>query len=227
MQKEFAYPLILVRHAQSQHYVKGLTGGWTDTSLNDVGRKQAACVAERLAEELAGRPCSVWTSDLKRAAETATAIGNALGMKPIETADLRDINNGVAAGKSLEEAERLAHPPTEPIHDWQPYPEAESWRQLQTRMSACGERLLAEQDTPLVLVTHGHPIVCLVAWWLGLDDADDAVGVSFTAMPASISVLRVNEWGERTLERLNDTAHLRAKGLAEAADLAPWPTNRD
>jgi probable phosphoglycerate mutase len=33
--------IILIRHAESEHNILGLTGGWSDTQLTDKGRKQA------------------------------------------------------------------------------------------------------------------------------------------------------------------------------------------
>jgi phosphohistidine phosphatase SixA len=33
--------LILVRHAEAEHLVSDLTGGWTDSSLTNRGRRQA------------------------------------------------------------------------------------------------------------------------------------------------------------------------------------------
>jgi ADP-ribose pyrophosphatase YjhB (NUDIX family) len=46
-------------------------------------------------------------------------------------------------------------------------------------------------------------------------------GMSFDALPASLSVLSVTRWSERTIERLNDTAHLYAEGLSETIRLHP------
>ena len=32
--------IIIVRHGQSEHHVRGLTGGWTDTPLTALGHGQ-------------------------------------------------------------------------------------------------------------------------------------------------------------------------------------------
>ena len=33
--------IILIRHGQSEYQVKGLTSGWTDTDLTELGHRQA------------------------------------------------------------------------------------------------------------------------------------------------------------------------------------------
>ena len=204
-------PIILIRHAQSLHHVTDLTGGWTDTGLTELGRQQAAALAERLKDELGGRSVRCVCSALKRAAETADWIARATGFEPRFDPGLKEYNNGLAAGKTRQEADRMMAPRTEPRVDWRPYPQAETWREFYGRVAHAMERLTRDPG-PLLVVTHGGTIGIVVAWWLGLE-AERLDRVSFPVAPASLSVLRVNRWGEHTLERLNDTAHLQAQGL--------------
>ncbi len=133
-------------------------------------------------------------------------------MTPSPIPELRAPNNGVAAGKSQEEAKRYARELTRPVLDWQPYRQAETWRQFYSRVAACMDRLARNQDAPLLLVTHAGTVINIVAWWLQLD-IDMLAKVSFHTSPASLSVLRTSQWNERMIERLNDTAHLYAAGL--------------
>ena len=209
--------IIVVRHAQSLHHVNGMAGGWTDTGLTDLGRRQAACLATRLKQELEDTPVRFYCSDLKRALQTAEIVGREISITPQLIPELREFNNGIAAGMLREEAEKIRREPTEPLGDWQPYPEAETWGQFYQRVAKAMDRLIGEQDEPLLLVTHGGTLVNIVAWWLQLDD-EMLSRVSFNANPTSISVLRTNQWGGHELERLNDTAHLYAEGLSEG-----WP----
>ena len=207
-------PIILVRHAQSQHHVNGMTGGWTNTGLTELGRRQAACLASRLKQELEDTPVRFCCSDLKRALETAEIVGQEIGITPQLVPELREFNNGIAAGMMREEAAKIRREPTEPLSEWRPYPEAETWGQFYWRVANGMDRLVEEQDGLLLLVTHGGTLVNIVAWWLQLR-SEVFPKLSFGAHPASISVLRVNQWGEHMLERLNDTAHIYAAGLAE------------
>jgi probable phosphoglycerate mutase len=86
--------VILVRHGQSEHHVRGLTGGWTDTPLTALGHEQARLLAARLRAELPEQDVSVVTSDLARASQTATHIADAFGITHALDARLREHNNG-------------------------------------------------------------------------------------------------------------------------------------
>jgi probable phosphoglycerate mutase len=203
-------PLLLVRHAQAEHHIRSITGGWSDTTLTEEGRKQSVILAMRLGRELNGSPIRLGTSSLRRAVQTAAIIGEALEIEPSIYPPLADLNNGLAAGKTHIEARRLALPPTDPILDWQPYPHAESWRDFYSRMEIFLEEFSAIQQHPAILVTHAANIHVIVAWWLGLALESRA---QFEVAPASLSILRLNRFGEPALERLNDTAHLYENGM--------------
>ena len=75
--------LVLVRHAQSVHHVQGRVGGWSDWALSELGRQQARRLATCLADAYGSVPCKLVSSDLLRAAQTAEAIGQALGVPAI------------------------------------------------------------------------------------------------------------------------------------------------
>jgi len=52
--------------------IKILQQGQMDPDLNEIGREQAVVVAHRLSRE--AKPAAIYSSDLKRAAETAEII---------------------------------------------------------------------------------------------------------------------------------------------------------
>lgn len=217
-------PLLLVRHAEAQHHVHEVTGGWTDAKLTEMGLRQAGLLAERLKRELPGVTLFLASSELQRARQTAGILGQALGVEPHFFAELKDLNNGAAAGKSKAEARLLATPPQEPFVDWQPYPDAEIWRQFYERISCFMEALLVRDDLPgvgkaqeledaaLILVTHAAVIQVVLNWWLSLE-VEAMIRIEVT--PTSLTVLRVNRRGERMIERLNDTAHLYVAGIID------------
>ena len=204
---------MLIRHGQAQHLTGDLTGGWTDTELTALGRRQAEVLASRLKDELEGAPCTMYCSDLKRAAKTAEIIGYELGLTPIPSEALRELNTGIAAGMTKEEARHHFIKPTEPLVDWQCYPGAETWRQFYMRVSNFLDNLPKNQDAPLMFVTHGGTIINIVAWWLGLD-LETISRVTFKTSPASISVLGTTDLRERAIFSLNDFAHLYSAGLS-------------
>ncbi|MBU6998625.1 MAG: histidine phosphatase family protein [Theionarchaea archaeon] len=196
--------LILVRHGESRYMVNGLTGGWTDAPLTELGRLQAEATGKRLSDVMK-EPYTFYSSDLKRAAETAHSISIHLGREPVLTAKLRELNNGRAANKTKEQAREMRHPETDPILDWVPYPEAESWRMLHTRVTAFFEEISHE---PVVLVVaHSMAILSAIYWWLALEE-HMLSRISFDIDVCSITWLTINTWGEKTVKRSNDTSHL-------------------
>src|SRR3712207_6442478 len=105
--------LILIRHAQSEHHLQGLTGGWTDTPLSQLGHSQASHVADRCRQRLAGASSvRLFSGDLARAAQTAAYVATALGVEPRLEPSLRELNNGAAAGLTQAEARQIELPMT-------------------------------------------------------------------------------------------------------------------
>jgi probable phosphoglycerate mutase len=105
--------LALVRHGESTYVAEGRFQGRHDPPLTDLGERQAALVAKRLADRDAGTPlplppgppAGVWHSPLGRAAQTARAIADAqAGTVPLHaTADLIEIAQGAWEGQLLAE----------------------------------------------------------------------------------------------------------------------------
>ena len=208
-------PLILVRHGQAESNVGDLTGGWSQTALTDLGCLQARLVARRLKRELEGVEPVFFHSDLKRAAQTAEVIAEETGLNPLPEPGLRELNNGIAAGMTKDEARRYFREPTHPLVDWEPYPGAETWRQFYHRVAAFMEESSDRFDDSILVVTHGGTIMQIISWWLRLDMVTIS-NVSFKTDPTSITVLGKSTLDERTIERLNDTAHLYTTDLLKS-----------
>ncbi len=200
--------LVLVRHGQSEHLVSDLTGGWTDTPLTATGCEQAERTGKMLRETLDQTP-SLVSSDLSRAAMTAQIIGRCIGGELVMSRELRELNNGMAAGLTKLQAEKIGHPVTTPAVDWVPYPGAESWRMMTSRVFKQLDALAATIDGTAVIVTHANSGIAVIQWWLRLNEAERA-GTSFELDPCSITWLTTNVWQERTIVKLNDTSHLRS-----------------
>ena len=111
-------------------------------------------------------------------------------------------------------------PPLSPENDWRPYPESETWREFNQRVSNFLETITPDQDNLLLLVTHGGTIIHAIMWWLRLN-LDTQGWVHFDAAPTSITVLRVDEGNRRIIAKLNDDAHLWAQGMAEEIQFGP------
>jgi probable phosphoglycerate mutase len=115
-------PILLVRHAQAEHHIQSITGGWSDTALTLEGHHQSARLSMRLQNSLDGRRIHLGTSSLRRARQTASIIASELSLEPLVYPELSDLNNGVAAGKTHGEARLVAIPQSEPLIDWRPFP---------------------------------------------------------------------------------------------------------
>ena len=63
--------IITVQHTQSIHHTNGMVGSWTDWDLTELGKTQADHIGQKLKDELAGKNVVMYSSDLKRAKQTA------------------------------------------------------------------------------------------------------------------------------------------------------------
>ncbi len=199
--------LILIRHAESSNSVQGLTDGWTDSGLTDFGKKQAKLTSRWLRNFLRNVPFQFYCSDLKRAKETAGIIGKLIDQSLTPHQALRELNNGTAANKTKEEAESLYLPPTEPRMDWIAYPEGESWRMMYKRVSDFMNYINDDDSETALIVSHHSTIVCIIHWWLELPE-ELLSKVYYDIDSCSISQLRINSWGVKTITTLNDTGHM-------------------
>ncbi|MBN2154611.1 MAG: histidine phosphatase family protein [Candidatus Lokiarchaeota archaeon] len=202
--------LILIRHGHSLLFEKNLTGGYTDESLSDLGRRQAHLTGKRLAKMVPDpSACGFFCSDLKRASETAKIIGSYINLNPIETSVLRDLNNGVAANKTKDEAKSLELPMNEPLMDWVPYPEAESWRVFYTRVKDFMNFLRLKDFDVVIIVFHFSTNWNIVHWWFDLPE-NFLTMMGFKQDLCGIHVLSLGTWdiGHKVIIKINSTAHL-------------------
>jgi glucosyl-3-phosphoglycerate phosphatase len=104
--------LIIWRHGQTAWNASDRIQGHTDIDLDDLGRAQAVAAAARIAEL---HPSVIISSDLRRAAETAAALGAATGLPVHHDDRLRERYLGELQGLSGPEAD-AAHP--EAVERW-------------------------------------------------------------------------------------------------------------
>ena len=114
--------IILVRHGEAEHMVSDLTGGWTNSDLTEAGRKQAGAVAQWLTEELPFGRVRILSSDLNRAVQTSEPIAEALEVDFTCHRGIRELNNGIAAGKTKQEVKQFLDNAPKISIDWHPYP---------------------------------------------------------------------------------------------------------
>lgn len=202
--------LIIIRHGEADHMVSDLTGGWSDDHLTDMGRSQARLTGAYLSRLIGDAGFGFYSSDLARAAETAGLVAESLRVRPVLTAGLRELNNGAAANLTKTEAAEIGIPMTQPIVDWAPFPGAESWAAMSQRVVAFLDSICDVGQERVVLVMHAGSGNAAICWWLGIGIGEK--NIAFELDPCSISRFGVNAWGERTVEKLNDTSHLANAG---------------
>ena len=93
----------LARHGESDWNAAGRWQGHADRPLTDLGRRQAAELAERLADV---RLDAVYSSDLRRARETAEPVAERQGLEVRALPALREVDVGGWSGLSRPEVAR-------------------------------------------------------------------------------------------------------------------------
>jgi alpha-ribazole phosphatase len=189
--------LVLVRHGRTPANAQGLIQGRLDHPLDEVGLAQAAEVAKAL-----GRPSRVISSPLRRARETAEALGGDVEIDERWTElDYGEFDGCPVTAMGTEVwarwREDAAYVP----------PGGESLVTLAVRVvSACEGLCEAAAENDIVVVSHVSPIKTAVAWALG---AGTDVGWRSHLDPASISRISFGPRGP-LLRSFNETGHLSA-----------------
>jgi broad specificity phosphatase PhoE len=140
--------LLLARHGETDWNREGRWQGWADPPLNDTGRAQA----RTLAEQLRATPFdAVYSSDLRRALETAEILAAPHGVPVGVDRDLREIDVGSWSGLTRAEiAERFP--------DGQ-RPDGETHEQQAVRVRRAVTRIARDHPGGRILVVgHGGTI---------------------------------------------------------------------
>lgn len=150
--------LHFVRHGETDWNREGRIQGASDVSLSTLGREQA----RELAASLGTRPIgAVYSSDLRRALETAEPLAERLGLPVHATSALRERNFGANEGRIA--AEVAAELGKEAGTAWhgpdERHPGGESIREVFERVAAFLDELLEDPAAEeIALVTSGGPI---------------------------------------------------------------------
>jgi broad specificity phosphatase PhoE len=138
-----AVQLVYETHSISVDNERGIASGWLPGELSDEGRLLARALGERRRND--GIVC-VFTSDLRRAVETAELAFEGCAMEIRHDARLRECNYGELNGAPVGELE-----PRRRFVD-EPYPGGESWRDCVERMRGFLGDVADEFDGRRVLV---------------------------------------------------------------------------
>jgi broad specificity phosphatase PhoE len=162
--------LLLVRHGETDWNRDGRWQGHSDTHLNDVGREQAA----RLADELGGVDV-IYSSDLARARETAEILAGRLHLPVHLDARLRERSFGAWEGKTAREIESdFAAEHEQWLAGGSGADDAEPFAEFAARVqSFLADVLDRHPGETVLIVAHGGSIRVIHARAQGLDYVRD------------------------------------------------------
>jgi broad specificity phosphatase PhoE len=197
--------IILIRHGETEYNRQKKWQGWSDIPLNKAGRKQAQLLAHRLKHEVID---VLYTSDLKRAVETAHAIAKSVNLQLIKTKKLRERNIGILEGINFQESmekykdvfAKLFNSSDETFKGHG----GESEKEVKQRIQELLNEIRAKHQEKIVaIVTHGgtkHHIIRLL-----VHDFFQDMQFGNTA----ITILKKDRDGAYQITLLSDTSHLQ------------------
>jgi probable phosphoglycerate mutase len=160
--------IYLARHGQTAYNREGRFQGQQAVPLDDVGREQAAELAQR---SRAYGFRALWTSPLLRARETAHIVAAAIGLEPFEDARLMETDAGHWTDRSF--AEVIAEAPEQFAafvagEREFAFPGGESFAEQEVRVQAA-LREVERHQLPALVICHGMVIRAALAVRAGAD----------------------------------------------------------
>jgi probable phosphoglycerate mutase len=199
--------VLLIRHGEQKFFENIPLGQAYDAPLSELGQKQAEAVGLRLAPARLGR---VYTSDMRRALDTANAIAPHHGLTPVVIPDLREIDLWQRAPQErglldIYTREQLIEVYREVTRTRKhtAYPFCEDVDVFRERVFRAMDRIISESvGMRVVVVCHGGVINAILSDVFG-SPFDHLVPVHHT----SISVLRAADV-RRVILTINDYSHV-------------------
>ena len=163
--------LVFIRHAETD--LAGTFCGHTDPPLNAQGKMQVADLIRRLASEAIEE---IWSSDLRRAEETAILLAQAFAVPCNTTSNLREIKFGAWEGMTWAEIEKrdadFAHRWTQSFPDLTA-PGAEPFAAFEYRVLQEIKRLARRAEHKrIAVVTHGGVMRVVLREFLGRSEEE-------------------------------------------------------
>ena len=199
--------IYLIRHGETNTNREKRYVGWTDVDLSTAGYQQAEKLSRLFAAE---NITALYSSDLKRAENTASFVGNSRGLRPITASQLREIHFGEWEGLTHAEIEENYG---DKVKKWieDPFghlpPQGESLADVSRRAGSFLEEITANHESgeAVVVVSHGGVIRVLLLSFFNLSMQQFW---DITIDNASVSLL----WKESNnyhVVYVNDTTHLQ------------------
>jgi len=183
-----------------------MVGSWADWELTELGMERAENIGRKLSDELEGQAWKIYSSDLLRARQTAEPLARCLNLPVEYRAELREINFGIAVGKTKQWM-RENGAPVRTVDD-RSFPDAESRRDVWNRLSTFCDEIVRSADEKIILVTHGLALETWVGVWLKWD-VNMLENSICHGSPGGVSFMHDSADGKRVLSRFNDLSYMK------------------
>jgi probable phosphoglycerate mutase len=213
--------LYLVRHGATPRTAEDRFSGTTGVDLSDEGRRQAGCLAERLATTTIS---AAYASPMSRAQETAEIVCRPHGLAPVTRDGLREISHGHWEGLTRAEVEaRYA----DEYAAWESDPftfaptGAESGLSVLARaLPVIRDIVVAHAGGDVLVVSHKATLRLILSSLLGFDARGyrDRLDQS----PACLSVVDFKDAVHARLMLFNDVSHYQDQPRRVAPGLSKW-----
>ena len=198
--------IITVQHTQSVHHTNGMVGSWTDWDLTELGRSQADRIGKKLKMNLPGKKVVMFSSDLKRAKQTAEEIAKYLDVQPFLRQELRERNLGKCCGKSVQWLRENLECPEKTVDD-RLFSDGESRRDAWNRLEPFYKEIIAGNDENIIIVSHGDLLSIWNAMFLGLP-VEALNTVDIHGPGGGVSHMFICDDGKHLVKHINDTSYL-------------------
>jgi len=197
--------ICLITHCEATHSVDGRVGGWFDSELTELGRQQASQLANDIAQlGFNVRNLPVYSSDLKRAAQTAQILTRGSNNLPVLDQRLREMSFGTHGGMIQREHNKIMIPinPDGNRLDHRICTGAESRREVAERIYKFVDEII-DLDKDKIIVTHGFAAIFLIAAFQKIEISSMGF-INYKLDPGSISILEEDDlFKNRTISLLN------------------------
>ena len=187
--------LIIVRHGESIANLEKIYAGHTDFDLSDKGRAQAAASAEYFKDmEIS----AIYSSDLKRAYNTAVAHAELHSLPIVTSKGLREVHVGKWEGIPLDEVR--ARWPYEFDYEWKQLygsmtpPDGEPVFDAGKRMHDELLRIAKIENGRVIITTHAAVIR---AFWCYAQGVEPKEWAQFAPFPSNASASTVKVEGDK------------------------------
>jgi probable phosphoglycerate mutase len=213
--------LYLVRHGATQLTAEDRFSGSVGVDLSDEGRRQALCLAKRIADDGIG---AVYCSPLSRTMETAMILAEPHRLTPLPKDGLREISHGRWEGLTRREVEER-YPDEYAAWEEDPFTfapqEGESGLGVLARaLPVVREIVLAHPGQKVLVVSHKATLRLILSSFLGFDARGyrDRLDQS----PACLNVLDFKDPVRARLMLFNDISHYQDHPRLAERNLSKW-----